>query len=222
MSNDRISKAVRIVGGYSLFIEEDEQAKSSLKSALTKFFDTINPDEKEEYFKIIVKYGNVPSPKLENLRAKLNGLFDKQQDLAVNNPAIKELSRSDTQYARTDLQDTISKAVLNNDKIDQSNKPNVSQIDPVIVNIDNQKYVVCVQDDNKYLVGLENQTTNAMVLAYNQANGITGIFSNSDMYDIKQISVNGESKEIFLGSFTTGTSSTAHSVEVVIYKQHSS
>lgn len=218
MSNDRISEAVRIVGGYSSFIEEDERDKSSLKSALTKFFDTINPDEKEECFEIIVKYGNVPFPELENLRTELNGLFDKQQDLAVNNPAIKELSRSDTHYARTDLQDTISKAVLNNDKIDQSNKPNVSQIDPVIVNIDDQKYAVCVQDDNKYLVGLENQTTNAMVLAYNQANGITDIFSNSDMYDIKQISVDGESKEIFLGSFTTGTSSTAHSVEVVIYK----
>jgi hypothetical protein len=412
MSNDRISKAVQIVKNYSLFTEEDEQAKSSLKSALTKFFDTINSDEKEECFKTIVKYGNVPSYELENLRAKLNGLFDKQQDLAVNNPAITpkessevklsnvnktleqakniindysheytkgyhhkveetlksfiiaqtpvekdlhfnimvqqlkldnnfsealctelnnlfdkqqdlavnnpaitpkessevklnnvnktleqakniindysheytkgyhhkveetlksfiiaqtpvekdlhfsimvqqlkldnnfsealrtelnnlfdkqqdlavnnpaitEPSRNDTQYAGTDIKSPISRTVLNNDKIDQSNKPNVSQIDPFIVNIDNQKYAVCVKDDNKYLVLLENQTTNAMVLAYNQANGITGIFNNSDMYDIKQISVNGESKEIFLGSFTTGTSSSAHSVEVVIYK----
>ncbi|WP_425360560.1 hypothetical protein [Candidatus Tisiphia endosymbiont of Ceraclea dissimilis] len=218
MSNDRISKAVQIVKNYSLFTEEDERAKSSLKSALTKFFDTINSDEKEECFKTILKYGNVPSNELENLRAKLNGLFDKQQDLAVNNPAITEPSRNDTQYAGTDIKSPISRTVLNNDKIDRSNKPNVSQIDPVIVNIDNQKYAVCVKDDNKYLVWLENQTTNAMVLGYNQANGITGIFNNSDMYDIKQISVNGESKEIFLGSFTTGTSSSAHSVGVVIYK----
>ncbi len=209
MSEDnRLKQAQDLVKNYSFSFTHPAEVSRELQN----FANAKSPAEKDKIFGKITNYGSVFKDK-DALRTALDQLFDKQQDITVTAHPIQPKVAMPIAEPKP-----ISNVPLNNNKINQPNKANTLQTEPVIVEINNRKYAVCVQDNEKYLVGLQNQATNAMISAYNAKNGIKNLFSNNDLNNIKQITVNDKPLDIFCGSFTIGGQfSSDHTVGIVIH-----
>ncbi|MDD9335757.1 MAG: hypothetical protein PV347_07120 [Rickettsiaceae bacterium] len=210
MSEDnKLKQAQDLVKSYSFSFTHPTEVSRELQ----KFADAKSLAEQDKIFEKITNYGSVFKDK-DTLRTALDQLFDKQQEMAVTVHPIQPKVAMPTAEPKP-----ISNVPLNNNKINQPNKANTLQTEPVIVEINNRKYAVCVQDNEKYLVGLQNQATNAMISAYNAKNGIKNLFSNNDLNNIKQITVNDKPLDIFCGTITKGgQNSVGHTVEIVIHK----
>lgn len=207
--NNRLEAAKSIVKKYSIFFEHTK----SLEEALKRFASTQSPKEKNTCFEAIMRLGSVLSENSQLLRTELNQLFDKQQDITVTGHPIQPKVAIPAAESKP-----ISNVPLNNNKVNQPNKANTLQTEPVIVEINKLKYAVCVQGNDKYLVGLQNQASSAMISMYNTEQGVKNLFSNSDLKDIQKITVNGKSQDIFYGSFTKTPRDTSHTIGVVIHK----